>query len=222
MEALTISAANLNAIEENLGAVAKELSGIILNVDDVNHQVTNVEQKVENLNDEVKNLVKEIRETTIITNARQNIMYNNDQIEKKYGYFDKVRRTTEALIDAIENSNISVDALRTLNQELLLHNPNYWLSNALSSVSFWILNDKNNSEKEMLNALKKDSKRASLFFCLINLKLNRTQTSINWLNRYLKEQNPTKLDNDFIAVLDLAAAGGFGNEEKKKVLKKNK
>lgn len=136
MEALTISAANLNVIEESLGTVAKELSGVINNVGDVNRQVNKVEAQVADLNDEIKGLVKEIRETTIVTNARQNIMFNNEQIEKKFGYFDKVRRTTEALLEAIDNSTISVNDLKKLNQELLFHNPNYWLSNALSSITY--------------------------------------------------------------------------------------
>lgn len=220
MEALAISAANLNTIEENLGAVAKELSGVITNVSTVNNQVNKVESKVATLNDEVKSLVKEIRETTIITNARQSIMYNNSQIEKKYGYYDKVRRTTESLMDAIENSSIRKDSLRDLNQELILNNPNYWLSNALAALTSWLLNDHINTEKELNNALKKDSKKTSLFFCLINLKLNRTSTSINWLNKYLSEQNPTKLDKDFITVLDLVATGSFGDEAKTATLDK--
>lgn len=220
MEALAISAANLNTIEENLGAVAKELSGVISNVSTVNNQVNKVESKVATLNDEVKSLVKEIRETTIITNARQSIMYNNSQIEKKYGYYDKVRRTTESLMDAIENSSIRKDSLRDLNQELILNNPNYWLSNALAALTSWLLNDRQNTEKELNNALKKDSKKTSLFFCLINLKLHRTSTSINWLNKYLSEQNPTKLDKDFITVLDLVATGSFGDEAKQTTLDK--
>lgn len=214
MEALTISAANLDIIERNLGAVAKELTGVITNVNDVNNQVNKVEEKVAILNDEVKNLVKEIKETTIITNARQNIMYNNDQIEKKYGYYDRVRRTTESLIDAIENSNISIKALVDLKQELILNNPNYWLSNALAALTSWILNDREDTEKELHNALKKDSKKTSLFFCLINLKLGRNNTSINWLNKYLSEQTPTKLDKDFLTVLDLVASGVFNDEAK--------
>lgn len=220
MEALTISAANLDIIEKNLGAVAKELTGVITNVNTVNSQVNKVEERVESLNDEVKNLVREIRETTIITNARQSIMYNNSQIEKKYGYYDKVRRTTESLMDAIENSSISISALTDLKQELILNNPNYWLSNALACLTSWLLNDRTNTDKELNNALKKDSKKTSLFFCLINLKLGRTQTSINWLNKYLSEQNPTKLDKDFITVLDLVATGAFGDEEKQAVLSK--
>lgn len=220
MEALTISAANLDIIERNLGAVAKELTGVITNVNDVNNQVNKVEEKVESLNDEVKNLVKEIRETTIITNARQSIMYNNSQIEKKYGYYDKVRRNTESLIDAIENSNISINSLIKLKEELILNNPNYWLSNALSALISWLLNDRNNTEKELNNALKKDSKKTSLFFCLINLKLNRTSTSINWLKKYLSEQNPINLDKDFITILDLVASGSFNDEAKNIVLEK--
>lgn len=220
MEALAISAANLETIEKNLGAVAKELTGVITNVNDVNNQMTKVEDKVESLNDEVKNLVKEIRETTIITNARQSIMYNNAQIEKKYGYYDKVRRTTESLMDAIDHSNISINALTDLKQELILNNPNYWLSNALAALTSWLLDDKLNTEKELHNALNKDSKKTSLFFCLINLKLNRISTSINWLNKYLSEQSPTKLDKDFITVLDLVATGTFGDEAKNQVLSK--
>ena len=220
MEALAISAANLDTIERNLNSVANELTGVITNVSTVNNQVTKVENQVNHLNNEVQNLVKEIRETTVITNARQAIMYNNDQIEKKYGYYDKVRRTTESLIDAIEHSNISVNALINLNQELILHNPNYWLSNALASLSSWLLDDKINCEKELQNALKKDESKTSLFFCLVNDKLGRTQTSINWLNKYLSIQNPTRLDKDFITVLDLVATGKFGDETKRIVLNK--
>ena len=220
MEALAISAANLDTIERNLNSVANELTGVITNVSTVNNQVTKVESKVNHLNNEVQNLVKEIRETTVITNARQAIMYNNDQIEKKYGYYDKVRRTTESLIDAIEHSNISVNALINLNQDLILNNPNYWLSNALASLSSWLLDDKINCEKELQNALKKDESKTSLFFCLVNDKLGRTQTSINWLNKYLSIQNPTRLDKDFITVLDLVATGKFGDETKRIVLNK--
>lgn len=222
MEALTISAANLETIEKNLGAVANELSGVINNVSSVNSQVNKVEEKVASLNDEVKNLVQEIRETTIITNARQSIMYNNSVIEKKYGYYDKVRRTTESLMDAINNSNISVNSLLNLKQDLILNNPNYWLANALASLTSWLLNDRENTEKELNNALKKDSKKTSLFFCLINHLLGRTSTSINWLNKYLSEQDPLKLDKDFVTILDLVAIGSFGNEAKNIVLEKIK
>lgn len=219
-EALAISAANLDIIEKNLNAVAHELSGVMNNVSTVNSQVNNVEAKVESLNDEVKGLVKEIRETTIMTNARQSIMYNNEQIDKKFGYYDSVRRTTEALISAVEKSNISKSSLIKLRQDLILNNPNYWLANALACLTSWILNDRENSEKELNNALKLNSERTSIFFCLVNYRFKRYDTSINWLNRYLQNQDPSNLDKDFVTVLDLIATGTFGDEAKVLVLNK--
>lgn len=220
MEALAISAANLDTIEKNLGAVATELSGVINNVNSVNGEINKVENKVNELNDEIKSLVKEIRETTIINNARQNIMFNNDQINKKYGYFDIVRRRVESLIDAVENSAINKDSLVKLREDLLLNNPNYWLSNALSSLISWILNDKENTYKELNNALKKNKQKTSLFFCLINLRFKRKSTSLNWLNNYLNNEDPTNLSSDFITVLDLVSNNSFGNEGKQIIINK--
>lgn len=222
MEALTISAANLDTIERNLGTVANELSNVINNVTSVNNQVNKVEEKVNNLNDEVKKLVSEIRETTIITNARQNIMYNDSLLEKKYGYFNKVRRTTESLLDAINHSTIKISTIKSLQQELILNNPNYWLANALASLTSWLLNDKNNCEKELNNALRKNSSKTSLFFFFVNHKLKRTNTSLNWLKKYLSEQDPYNLNKDFITILDLASTNTLGIEAKNIILDKIK
>ena len=221
-EALAISAANLDIIEKNLNAVAHELSGVVSNVSSVNAQVNNVEAKVESLNDEVKGLVKEIRETTIMTNARQSIMYNNEQIDKRFGYYDSVRRTTEALISSVEKSNISKSSLIKLRQDLILNNPNYWLANALACLTSWILDDRANAEKELNNALKLNSERTSIFFCLINYRFKRYDTSLNWLNRYLQNQDPSNLDKDFVTVLDLISTGTFGDEAKVIVMNKIK
>lgn len=220
MEALTISAANLNIIEDNLGEVAKELNGVISNVNYMNSHVTEVETKVESLNNEIQNMMKEIRENTIITNARQSIMYNNQIIDKKFGYYDNVRRVTLSLLDAVKYSTIEIKTLRKLREDILLNNPNYWLTNALASLTSWVLNDKENTYKELNNALRLNQEKTSLFFTLINLKLNRTQTSINWLNKYLSSQNPTKLNKDFVSILDLVSSGIFGDEQKTIVLNK--
>ena len=142
MEALAISAANLDTIEKNLGDMAKELGGVVSHVSDVSDHVNEVESRVADLNQEVKDLMKDIRENTIITGARQSIMYNNEQIDKKFGYYDNVRRNTLSLIDACLHSNIRVSSLIKLRDNVLLNNPNYWLANALCAVASWILDDK--------------------------------------------------------------------------------
>lgn len=222
MEALAISAANLNIIEDNLGAVAKELNGVVSNVNYMNDHVAEVETKVESLNNEIQNMMHEIRENTIITNARQSIMYNNQEIEKKFGYFDNVRRVTLSLLDTVKYSSIHQNTLKKLREDILLNNPNYWLTNALASLTSWVLDDKQNTYKELNNALRLDEEKTSIFFTLINVKLGRHDTAINWLNKYLSLQNPTNLSKDFVSILDLVASGIFGDEEKRTVLNKIK
>ena len=222
MEALTISAANLDTIEKNLGAVADELTGVITNVNSVNNEVNKVQERVSNLNNEVKGLVKEIRENTIISNARQAIMYNNSIIEKKYGYYDNVRRTTESLINALESpkSQLNLDYLKNLREEILMHNPNYWLSDALAAIISWLNNDKENTDISLANAIQKDNSKTSLFFSLISLKLNRPNTSMHWLKSYLESESPLELDKNFIVILDLISTGIYGDEAKELILNK--
>lgn len=222
MEALAISAANLNVIEDNLGAVAKELNGVLQNFNYMADHVTDVEEQVASLNNEVKSMMEEIRENTIITNARQSIMYNNQIIEKKFGYHDNVRRTTISLIDAIKYSHISTNSLIKLREDLLLNNPNYWLTNALSSLISWFLDDKEETYQELNNALRQNPEQTSIFFSLVNLKLDRIDTSIHWLNYYLSLQDPTNLSKDFVSILDLISTGTFGDEQKITVLNKMK
>lgn len=209
-EALAISAANLDTIEKNLGSVATALSGVMTDVSSVNTQVNKVETKVEGINNELKNLVREVRENSILTNARQSIMYNNDQIEKKFGYYDIVRRMTEGLLDSIEHSNLRRKTLIDLREQLVVNNPNYWLSNALSALSSWVLDDKDNTDKEVHNALKKDEIKTSIFFSVINIKLKREEASINWLKYYLNRLDPNNLSSEFVTVLDLVSCGIYG------------
>ncbi len=220
MEALTISPANLQTIEHNLGAMANELNNVVGNVSDVNQHVNEVENKVEDINNEIKNLIKDIKETTILTNARQAIMFNNEQIDKKYGYYDNVRRNTMSILDACLHSNIRISSLAKLRDNILLNNPNYWLANALCALTAWLLDDKENANKEMQNALNKNGEKTSLFFSLVNLKLGRIQTSINWLNKYLTYETPLKLDKDFITVMDMVSSGLYGDEAKRLFLNK--
>ncbi len=220
MEALAISAANLDAIESNLDAVAKGLNGVLNNVRDTNSQIFDIENRVQTLNNSIDGLVKEIRETTVITDARQSIMYNDSIIEKKFGYYDSVRRSTLSLVDAINNSNIDENALVDLKNKVLLNNPGYWLANALAAVAFWVLDDKDNCNKEVNNSMRKNAHKTALFFTLINLKYDRVDSSLRWLSKYLSLQNPTSMDSDFVTVLDLVSNGVFGDEAKEAVLRK--
>ena len=212
MEALTISQANLNTIEQNMAIVAKELNGIIDHIDEVNAKVNNVESKMGGINGEINNIIEEIRANTIINNARQSIIYNNSIIEKKFGYYDILRRNVESLIENLMDNTLREEAISKLKNSITMNNPNYWLGNATLAIIYWLLDNHIDSEIELKKALKKDQEKTSLLMIMLQIIFNRQETAIHWLEYYLNHQDPSNIKPEFITVLDLVSSGYLGTE----------
>ena len=217
MEALTIREANLDVLEQNMQAIAQELTSVMDNMASVHNAVNNMDL---NVNKKIENIVDEVKMNTVINNARQNIMYNNSIIDKKYGYYDKLRRNVESVIEGLEYSNLDRSTINNLKQDILVNNPRYWLSPATLSLLYWLLNDRKNSEKELGNALRKNKEKTSMFFLLNYLKLGRMDTSIHWLKYYLNSLDPTALNEDFVVILELVANGSLGIEGERILINK--
>ena len=162
--------------------------------------ITDNSAKVQNINGEINNVIEEIRSNTIINNARQSIMYNNDIIEKKYGYYDTLRRKVESIIENIENEDIDTSILIKLKEDIITNNPRYWLANTSLSIIYWLLDNKEESNKQLKEALKKDQNKTSLFMLMLYLNLNQKNTAIHWLNYYLNHQDPMNLKEEFAIV----------------------
>ena len=215
MEALTISEANLNTIENNMATVAQELNGVIQHINEVNNKVNNVENKVVGINSEINNVIEEIRANTIINNARQSVMYNNSIIEKKYGYYDTLRRNVESLVENIKNNSVDIETIDRLKNSITMNNPRYWLANATLAVIYWLLNNKEDSNNELKLALAKDQEKTSLLMLMLYLHLNERVTALHWLHYYLNHQDPLNIKEEFITILDLVSSGYLGIEGEK-------
>ena len=171
MEALTISQANLSTLEQNMESVARELNGVINHINEVNSKVNNVESKIGGINGEINNVIEEIRANTIINNARQSIIYNNSIIEKKFGYYDLLRRNVESLVENLENHTLTEESISKLKNSITMNNPRYWLANATLSIIYWLLDNPVDSENELKIALKKNQEKTSLLMMMLYLNL---------------------------------------------------
>ncbi len=220
MEALTISQANLNAIAQNMESVAKELNGVITHINEVNSKVNSVEDKVSGINGEISDVVEEIRANTIINNARQSIIYNNNIIEKKFGYYDLLRRNVESLVENLENKTLNVESIDKLKNSITMNNPRYWLANATLSIIYWLLDDRVDSENELKLALNKNQEKTSLLLMMLYLDLGQKETALHWLRYYLNHQDPMNIKDEFITILDLVSSGYLGIEGEKILIDK--
>ena len=227
MSTLAISAANLSTLENNLQVLANNIGAVSQNVDTVNGQidavqgqVDTVQNEVKSLEEEIKNFMLEIKQGTVVSNARQTILMDEAEYDKKYGHRNEVRRKVNGLLQSVDINAIRKSTVENISEETIINNPDYWLAPALVSLCAWYTNNKALSEKALKEAMARDDEKTSLLFCLVHLRANRTKTSIKWLNRYLSMQDPTKMENKIITILDAITSGVFGNDAKRQCLEK--
>ena len=93
----TISAANLSIIERNLGAIHQDLEVIDSGVGTVNNNVKVVYSEIEALAQEFHDFVQIQVKANAKSNAQQQLIRIRQEMEKKFGHYDIVRRTTTGI-----------------------------------------------------------------------------------------------------------------------------
>ena len=218
--AVVMSAANLDIIENNLGQLAKNIGDVSLNVEQVDTKVNNVTNSVKTIEDEIKNFMVEIRGSTIVSNAKQSIMMSQEELNKQYGHYDNVRRKINGIFQATDINAIRKSTIENISEQVIIDTPNYWLAPALVSLCAWLTDNKDLANRALKEAMNRDDEKTSLLFCLIHLRANRYETALKWLTRYLEMQDPAKMENKIITVLDAITNGSFGPDAKNLCLEK--
>ncbi len=217
MSAYAISAANLDIVERSLQDLASNLGGVNQHVGEVTNHLYDVEanvksvtNNVKSLEEEIKSFMLEIRESSVVSNARQTILMDQAEIDKKYGHYDEIRRRVSGILQSADIRAVGKNTLLDVSENTIINAPNYWLAPALVAICAWYLDDKNLAYRAIDEAMKRDDEKTSLLFSLIHLRAGRIDTSIKWLDRYLSMQNPNKMEPKIITVIDAITNGSFG------------
>ena len=219
-EAVVLSEANLDILEKNLNSLANNLGSLSTNMSSVDTKVNKVTDTVKTLEEEIKNFMFEIRESTIVSNAKQSILMSQSELDKKYGHYDNIRREVNGLLEATDLNTIKKSTIEALSEKTLLNTPTYWLSPALVALCAWFTNNKDLASRAVNEALKRDDEKTSLLFSLLHLRAKRNSAALLWLKRYIDKQNPKNIENMFIIVLDAVSSGVFGPDEKTYIIGK--
>jgi len=227
MSTLAISAANLSTLENNLqvlanniGTVSQSVNTVSGHINQVEGQVNNVKNDVKSLEEEIKAFMLEIKQGTVVANARQTILMDQSELDKKYSHRDEVRRRVNGLLQSIDINAIRKSTVENISEETIINAPNYWLAPALVALCAWYTNNKELANNALREAMARDDEKTSLLFCLVHLRANRIETSMKWLNRYLSMQDPSKMESKIITILDAITSGVFGIEAKRNCLEK--
>ena len=206
---------NLYDVASNLGTMAETVNNVTGYVSVVNQKVGNVSKEVNTLSEKLDRFMERIEGNTVVTNAKQSIMLSNQELDRKYSHYGEVRRHITGILESIDVGIINKDTLKRVSEEIIIKTPNYWLGKALFALVCWINDDKELANKSLHEAITLDDEKTSLLFFLICLRIKRIRPALIWFNRYLEMQDPSKLDNKIINVINSLITGVYGLDAKK-------
>ena len=214
-----ISAANLSAIESGLKTICNDLNLINSNIEVVDSHVDRVNDNVKVIYDEVGALAREFQAFVQLqvranakSDAQRNLIQIHQEMEKRFGHYDIVRRTTTGILQADDLGIVKKDTIATATEELMISTPGYWLAPCLVALSAWINDQPELAEKAVKEAIRRNDEKTSLFWALICRRADRKAASLKWTQRFLANQDEENLDRKTVIILDAFASGLLGSD----------
>ena len=210
MSERVIQQANLDAISNNLSAIHGELERIDVNVSAVNTNVQYVNQEVSQLAKEFRDFVARDTLDKRLLQAETKLVKIRQEIEKKFGHYDIVRRTATGILQANDLELVKKDIISDATEEMMLNTPGYWLAPCLIALAAWINDQPELADRALKEAIKRNDEKTSLFFALVCRRADRKAACLKWAQRYLANQDEENLDRKTVIVLDAYAGGLLG------------
>ena len=214
-----ISYANLSAIESGLKTISRDLSTINGNLEVVDSHVDRVNDNVKVIYDEVGALARDFQAFVQLqvranakSNAQQRLIQVRQEMEKRFGHYDIVRRTTTGILQADDLGIVKKDTIATATEELMISTPGYWLAPCLVALAAWINDQPALAEKALKEAIKRNDEKTSLFWALVCRRADRKNASLKWTQRFLANQDAENLDKKTVIILDAFASGLLGSD----------
>lgn len=211
-EVTSIRPADLRAIENNLGAIHRDLEVIDSGVETVNDNVKVVYDEIGKLAKDFSDFVQIQVRANAKSNAQTRLVQIRQEMEKRFGHYDIVRRTTTGILQADDLGIVKKDTISNATEELMISTPGYWLAPCLVALAAWINDQPELAEKALREGIKRNDEKTSLFFALICRRADRKQAALKWTQRYLANQDEENLDRKTVIILDAFASGLLGSD----------
>lgn len=218
-EQLQISQANLSTIETNLSSLdsnirtlASTLSQVGGKVEEVVEEISSTQSKLDELVEKFDTFVQADKIAKDLQLAQTRLIEVRQQLQKDFGHYDEVRRLTSGILQAADLTFVRQNTVDTVTEETMLKSPRYWLAPGLVALSAWLSDNRQLAENAMMEAVRRDDNKASLYFALISRRACRRQAAGAWLQRFFSLQDPTALDRELVVLVDAVANGIFGAE----------
>lgn len=148
-----------------------------------------------------------------VSSASKKLTELDDVYQKKFRYYNQLRKVTLGYVIGIDKNIISNETLRKSVEQQQLLNAEYWVSYALSAVMLWINDEKQATQRAINKALELDEYKSSLYFMLVNLRFGRPEAARKWYKLFSKDTDIENIGKDWKFVLQAYLNHAFGYDK---------
>ncbi len=172
--------------------------------------------KIKSTTDRVYNRISDFKREMIENEEKQlahEIVIRLDQVLKEqYGDHEDIRKTVMGIVKDCDINLVRNQSIQEISEELWITSSRYWLSYALIAISAWINNYRDVANNALRECVRRDPVKATLFFCLLNLRFGRNQVAKAWFREYFKTVDPEKVQNETAIIIQAFLGGIFGSD----------
>lgn len=205
-----IQAADLRLIEGNLRNLQNDINHVSDQVNQVNQEVLDTKSDLHTLIQEFHEYVRKDQLEKNVQLAETRLVKVRQELETNFGHYGDVRRRVTGILQAVDVSLVKKETIENSSEEQMIAAPRYWLAPCLIALSAWLNGNKELADKALLEALRRDDEKTSLFFALVARRGARYKASREWLDRYFGLQDPHNLEREIVILIDGFANGIFG------------
>ena len=209
-----ISYTELIRINSNINALGNQIQGVSQQVANMASQNSAMYQTLQQLQRDFQRLVVDQQRTAAIQQAATELVTIRQEMTKKFGVYDQVRRSMTGILEATDAALVKTTTISQVSEELIITAPHYWLAPVLVALAGWISNDRDLANRAIKVAMQRDPEHTSLVMALVCRRNDRIDTCYEWLAKYFSTQNSASFDEDSMVYIDAYVNGIFGVDKK--------
>lgn len=198
---------------QNLNSTINQFeSNVDVHVNSIRQSSINVEDATRRIYDQISKFREDMEHGEQSQLAHENIIRIDQIIKEQFSSYDTIRKTVMGVVRDFDINLVRNSTIQELSEELWMTSSRYWLAYALIAITAWVNNYPEVAKSALAECGRKDSIKATLFFCLVNLRFERTDVAKSWFFEYLKTLDPTMLQQEAAVMLHAFLDGVFGKD----------
>lgn len=208
-----MASSSYNAVNNLNQTIGSFKSKVDVKIESVNTSTVSIQATTDKIYDSISKFKQDMIQNEEKQLAHENIMRIDQILKEQFGDHEAIRKTVMGVVKDFDINLVRNSTIQEVSEELWITSSRYWLSYALMAITAWINDYKEVATNALSECIRRDSVKASLFFCLLNLRFGRNEIAKKWFFEYLKTLDPTVLQQESAILLQAYLNGLFGTDK---------